>query len=81
MLQQYQALLERGEIQLDPAQEAAAQRLDLLARELVACRPAPSKPANGGGFLARLGLAREEPPRRHPSASTSTAASGAASRC
>ena len=58
MLQQYQALLERGEIQLDPAQEAAAQRLDLLARELEAWRPAPAAPASGG-FFARLGFGRD----------------------
>jgi cell division protein ZapE len=58
LLQQYQALLERGEIQLDPAQEAAAQRLDLLARELAAWRPASAAPASGG-FFARLGFGRD----------------------
>src|SRR5689334_13204698 len=48
-----------GELRPDPLQRAAAERLDRLARELEAYHPAPSKPANGGGFLARLGLARE----------------------
>ena len=58
LLQQYKALLERGEIQLDPAQEAAAQRLDQLARELAAWRPVPAAPASGG-FFARLGFGRD----------------------
>ena len=70
-----------GELRPDPLQRAAAERLDRLARELEAYHPAPPKPANGGGFLAWFGLARGSRPRRHPSASTSTAASAAASRC
>ena len=55
-----------GELRPDPLQQAAAERLDRLARELEAYHPAPPKPANGGGFLARLGLAREEPPPPAP---------------
>ncbi len=54
-----------GELRPDPLQQAAAERLDRLSRELEAYEPAPAKPA-GGGLLARLGLAREEPPSPPP---------------
>ena len=55
----YRSLIDQGGLRLDPIQEAAAVRLDRLAREL----EAPPPPVNGGGFLARFGLGREpEPP-------------------
>ncbi len=60
LLATYRSLIEKGDLRPDPMQEAAAARLDRLARELAA----PSAPpTNGGGLFARLGLAREpEPP-------------------
>jgi len=55
----YRSLIDQGALRLDPMQEAAAVRLDRLAREL----ETPPPPTNGGGFLARFGLGREpEPP-------------------
>ena len=53
-LERLRSLVERGELRLDPHQEAAAVRLDRLARELEA-EPTPI----AGGFLARLGLGRD----------------------
>ena len=63
LLERYRSLIRAGEIRLDPLQEAAAARLDRLARELEA---APAPPANGGGFLARLGFGREPEPLPAP---------------
>jgi cell division protein ZapE len=60
-LQQLKALIERGELRFDPAQEAAARRLDRLDRELRAWSPAPP-PAPAAGFFARLGFARDSAP-------------------
>ncbi|MFO1049186.1 MAG: cell division protein ZapE [Geminicoccaceae bacterium] len=51
----YRLLIENGELRPDPLQEAAAVRLDRLARELKAAPP----PQKAGGFLQRLGLGRE----------------------
>ena len=62
-LERYRSLIATGEIRMDPLQEAAAVRLDRLARELEA---APPQPAAGGGFLARLGFGREREPARAP---------------
>ena len=62
-LERYRSLIDEGEIRLDPLQEAAAARLDRLARELEA---APAPPANGGGLLARLGFGREPEPVSAP---------------
>jgi cell division protein ZapE len=64
-LERYRSLVASGELRLDPHQEAAAARLDRLARELEA-EPRPAPPASG--FLARLGLGRDfaqvpEPPK------------------
>ena len=59
-LQHYRALIQRGELRLDLEQEAAADRLDRLARALEATTSAPV--GNGGGLLARLGLGRTPPP-------------------
>lgn len=57
----YRSMIEKGALRPDPLQEAAADCLDRLAREL----EAPPPPANGGGLLARFGLGREpEPPPR-----------------
>ncbi len=74
MLDSYDELVAIGELQLDPAQRAAAQRLQRLADELRAS--AAPRRAAGGGFLDRL-----RRPRPRPVVSTSGAASGAASRC
>ena len=53
----------RGELRPDPLQQAAAERLDRLARELEGYEPAPAAThRSGGGLLALLGLGREEPP-------------------
>jgi cell division protein ZapE len=57
-LERYRSLIHGGELRLDPLQEAAAARLDRLARELEAA-PAQASP-NGGGFLARLGFGRDQ---------------------
>jgi cell division protein ZapE len=57
-LERYRSLIHGGELRLDPLQEAAATRLDRLARELEAAA-APAS-ANGGGFLARLGFGRDQ---------------------
>ncbi|MDF1587469.1 cell division protein ZapE [Marinimicrococcus flavescens] len=51
--------VERGELRFDPRQRAAAERLDRLAAELAAWKPAPPRPS--GGFLARLLGGRAEP--------------------
>lgn len=55
MLDSYDELVATGALQLDPAQRAAAQRLQRLADELRAS-VAPSPPA--GGFLDRLRRSR-----------------------
>ena len=62
-LERYRSLIEEGEIRLDPLQEAAAARLDRLARDLEA---APALHANGGGLLARLGFGRDPEPVSAP---------------
>lgn len=59
LLQQFQTLVQRGEIVFDPVQEHAIRRLDRLAQELAGWRQSP--PA-AGGLLARLGFGREPPP-------------------
>ena len=58
-LERLRSLVERGELRLDPHQEAAAVRLDRLERELEA---EPVQPVAAGGFLARLGLGRDSSP-------------------
>ena len=63
-LERYRSLIQNGEIRLDPLQEAAAARLDRLARELEAA-PAPPAPT-GGGLFARLGFGREREPAPAP---------------
>jgi cell division protein ZapE len=60
-LQQFQARIERGELQFDPLQLAAAERLDQLARELQEWEPA-APAAAAGGFFARFARAREALP-------------------
>lgn len=65
LLQQFQSLIERGEIVFDPQQQAAVHRLDRLADELKAWQPA-APPASSGGLLARFGLAREPTPPPAP---------------
>ena len=65
LLQQFQSLIERGEIVFDPMQETAVRRLDRLAEELRAWQPA-APPAGSGGLLARFGLAREPTPPPAP---------------
>ncbi|MFL5335802.1 MAG: cell division protein ZapE, partial [Geminicoccaceae bacterium] len=62
-LDSFRSLVAQGDLCLDPHQEAAAARLDRLARELEA-EPMPA--ASGGGFLARLGLARDVAPAPEP---------------
>ena len=47
-------LLAEGEIRPDPAQRAAVERLDALAREIDGYQPRPKR--RSGGFLARLGI-------------------------
>ena len=51
MLESYEQRVASGELQLDPAQRAVAQRLQRLADEL---RAAPPAPVSGGGLLDRL---------------------------
>ena len=58
-LERLRSLVERGELRLDPHQEAAAVRLDRLERELEA---EPVQPVAAGGFLARLRLGRDSSP-------------------
>ena len=61
VLQRLQHRVERGELEADPLQRAAALRLDRLAGELAAAplpRP-PSGAGGGGGLLGFLGRARE----------------------
>ena len=47
-------LLASGEIRPDPAQRAAVERLDKLAREIDGYQPKPKR--KSGGFLSRIGL-------------------------
>jgi cell division protein ZapE len=56
----------KGDLRPDPLQQAAAERLDRLARELEGYEPAPAAPKPSGGLLALLGLAREESPPAPP---------------
>ncbi len=49
----YRAALERGDLRRDPVQALAAEKLESLYRALAQYRP-----GEGGGWLARLGLAR-----------------------
>src|SRR5829696_6888794 len=58
-LQRFRSLVANGDLQLDRHQEAAAARLDRLARELEA---APAPASTSGGFLARLGFGRDPAP-------------------
>ncbi len=69
MLQRYEALLAAGELRSDPAQRAAAERLDALQREL--------ESAAQPGLLAKLLGKKAKSPR----GVYLWAASGAASRC
>jgi cell division protein ZapE len=62
-LQRLQARVARGELRPDPLQEAAAERLDRLARELGDARPAPAEPA---GLLRWLARSREPAPPPAP---------------
>jgi cell division protein ZapE len=59
-LSTYRTLIRSGEIERDPAQELAAEKLNLLHRRLGRYRPAES-----GGLLSRFGLGTEpmEPPQ------------------
>ena len=59
-LASYRAEITAGRLRRDPSQALAAEKLESLARALAAYRP-----DNGGGWKARLGLARrtEEPPQ------------------
>jgi cell division protein ZapE len=60
-LQHLKARIDRGELQFDLLQLAAAERLDQLARELQGWEPA--EPASApGGFFARFARAREPAP-------------------
>jgi cell division protein ZapE len=56
----YRALRQAGKLDPDPAQLLAAEKLESLSRALAGYRP-----SNGGGWKARLGLARqrETPPQ------------------
>lgn len=60
-LDAYRALRREGELRADPAQELAAEKLQSLHNALRSYRPS----ADGGGWKARLGLARrpERPPQ------------------
>jgi cell division protein ZapE len=62
-LERFRSLIAQGEIRHDPLQEAAAARLDRLARELEA---APAPPPANGGLFARLGFGREREVMRAP---------------
>ena len=61
-LSAYRALARSGEIGHDPAQELAAEKLNLLHHRLAHYRPLE---AGGGGWLSRLGMVakRAEPPQ------------------
>jgi cell division protein ZapE len=58
ILEQYRARAKAGEIEADPAQIAAAERLEGLARTLFTWRP-----ASRGGLLSIFGRKREPQPR------------------
>lgn len=56
----WRARVASGVIRRDPAQEAAAERLQSLWRALDGYDPKPAaQPANGNGLLGRLGLGRK----------------------
>jgi cell division protein ZapE len=56
MLERYEALVATGELRSDPEQEAAAERLSRLQRELY-------KSASSGGLLGKLRRKKPQPPR------------------
>ena len=62
-LSAYRALVRAGEIGRDPAQELAAEKLNLLHRRLKTYRPPE---AGDGGLLARLGFNRPAQPAAPP---------------
>ena len=59
----YRALVRDGTIERDPAQELAAEKLNLLHRRLKTYRPAATREA---GLLARLGFGRNDPAASGP---------------
>ena len=59
-LERYRSLIQRGELRLDPLQEAAAARLDRLARELEAA-PAPPPRTAAASSPASASAASREP--------------------
>ena len=61
-LSAYRALIRAGKLERDPAQELAAEKLNLLHRKLGSYRPPE---ATGGGLFSRLGFgeAPAEPPQ------------------
>lgn len=63
LLDRLRQMTASGELRPDPAQEAAAGRLERLAGELADYRSAAPREAGngGGGLLGWLGLGREEP--------------------
>ncbi len=61
-LARYRQWLETGEVKPDPGQAAAAEKLDALHQALKGYRPQ----RKGGGFLARLGIGRDDPAEETP---------------
>lgn len=61
-LQALQDRIDRGELQADPLQLAAAARLDRLARELKGYRRTPAAKPAPGGLFGRLTRGREPAP-------------------
>jgi cell division protein ZapE len=53
----YRAKLASGEIQADPVQELAVEKLEILHHRLIDYRPG----RNGGGLLSLLGFAKKQP--------------------
>ena len=61
-LSAYRALIRAGTLERDPAQELAAEKLNLLHRKLGSYRPPD---VSGGGLFSRLGFGQTpaEPPQ------------------